>query len=137
MALNGPTAGRARPDRRAAAIDRAVAKAHEQARAGNRPALLRHRVDADGVARQTWAVSSRSTAGTVYLVALVADGDGIHTRCDCPAGSADRLCWHRAAARLALYGEIAAHDDRPRAGGVAAAPVAPDPADADAFAAVA
>ena len=94
-----------------AVIDRALAKAREQARANNVPALLSSEVAADAT-RQRWAVSSRTVAGTVYLVDLTADADGVSTLCQCEAQHAGRLCWHRAAARLAMFREIGHHDAR-------------------------
>lgn len=107
---NATTAPRSRQQ---AAIDRAVARAHEQAAIGNRPRLLRQFHDPEQT-RQVWAIGSRTTGGTVYTVDLIADADGISTHChECAAASAGRLCWHRAACRLAVLGELPAAATRP------------------------
>jgi hypothetical protein len=100
-----------RPPHVQATINRAIARAHTQAQAGNIPALLSSDVTPTAT-RQTWAVTSRSVAGTVYLVDLVADSSGIDTHCECEASHAGRICWHRASARLALFGDIDHHDCR-------------------------
>ena len=119
--------------RKQAAIDRATSKAHEQARAGNLPTLLRT-FGTDFDTRQTWNVNSRVTAGQTYLIDLVADCDGIRTLCTCDAAHADRICWHRAAVRLAALGELAHHTTRQPT--VAVDPWPADTDDAEAFAAV-
>ena len=94
---------------RQARIDRAVAKAHEQARAGNLPTLLKSYTTDPLETWQVWSVGSRTVAGTVYLIDLKADADGLSTLCSCQAGDANRICWHRAAARMAALGEIDHH----------------------------
>ena len=101
------------PEQRQRAIDRAMSKALEQARAGNLPTLLRIFTSPDGLeTRQFWTVSSRTVAGSVYNVDLTADSGGIKTLCTCAAAEADRLCWHRAAVRLAASQAIEYHDGR-------------------------
>jgi len=96
---------------REAAINRAVARAHAEAHAGHLPALLSSDVTPDGT-RQTWAISSRTRSGRVYLVDLLADHNGVETMCQCEAHHAGRICFHRAACRLALFGDIGHHDAR-------------------------
>ena len=91
--------------RRQISIDRATAKAHEQSRVDNLPTLLRSRRDADGGCRPTRLAA------------------GIETLCDCAAAESDRICWHRAACRLAHLGELAYHD---AATGRTLAPLTPD-----------
>ena len=86
-------------------IDRAIARALEQARLGNLPTLLEAHA-APLITTQVWAVSSRTTDGAVYIVDLSADVDGMLTECTCEAGKVGRPCWHRASARLAALGEI-------------------------------
>jgi hypothetical protein len=95
---------------RQARIDRAVAKALEQARTGNLPTLLRTYTSDPLETWQVWSVGSRTVAGTVYLIDLKADADGLSTLCSCQAGDANRICWHRAAARMAALGEIDHHE---------------------------
>ena len=93
-----------------AAIDRATHKAHEQARTGNVPTLLRSFTSPDGLEqRQFWTVGSRTTGGVVYDVTLTADADGLKTLCHCDGATAGRICWHRAAVRLAALGELECH----------------------------
>lgn len=77
-----------------------------------------------------WSIGSRVTAGTVYTVDLIADESGVRTLCDCQAGATERVCWHRAAVRMAALDDLPAHDCR--------APRDPWPAvdDAEAYAAV-
>jgi len=112
MSSNATTATRTRSTASIeAAISRANAKAFEQARAGNVPALLTSDVTA-AATRQTWAVSSRTVAGVVYVVDLVADSAGVSTHCQCEAQHAGRICWHRSATRAALFGDIGHHDAR-------------------------
>ncbi len=107
-----PTTSRT-PEQRQAAIDRATAKALEQARAKNIPTLLRKHTSRDGLqTTAVWNVSSRITAGTIYLVDMTADCDGIRTLCSCDGASAGRICWHRSAVRLAVHGDIPHHDRR-------------------------
>jgi hypothetical protein len=48
--------------RQQAQIDRALAKAHEQSRAGNAPALPRAESTGTAIA-ETWSVASRTTGG--------------------------------------------------------------------------
>lgn len=106
-----------------AIIDRALAKAHEQARAGNLPSLLRQHNALDNLSTtQVWTVGSRTTGGVIYRVVVTADGDGISSLCECEAAHSGRICWHRAACRMAALGEL------PQAAPVAATPVA-DPSD--------
>jgi erythromycin esterase-like protein len=95
-------------DRRAATIARATAKAHEQARAGNLPTLLRSRFDGEAIT-ELWSIGSRTTGGAVYIVDLRHDADGVTTYCECEAQHAGRVCWHRAAARLAHADAIRSH----------------------------
>ncbi len=96
--------------RKQAAIDRAQHKAHEQAAAGNLPTLLRTFTSPDGLeTRQFWTVGSRTTGGVVYDVSLTADADGLTTLCHCDGATAGRICWHRAAVRLAALGELECH----------------------------
>ncbi len=127
--------------RKQAAIDRAMAKAHEQARAGNLPLLLRQ-FDTDHDTRQVWSVGSRVTAGACYTIDLTADADGIRTLCDCQAGATEKICWHRAAVRLAALGELQYHTTKQPTVPITLADLhghagaAPDPWDAEAFAAV-
>ena len=118
-------------DSRQRAIDRATAKAFEQARADNLPTLLRSRRTPDGGWQQVWSVGSRTVAGSVYTIDLAHDGAGIETLCDCAAFEAERICWHRAACRLAHLGELAYHD---AATGRTLHPLTPDQ-EADLFAA--
>jgi hypothetical protein len=87
-------------------IDRAYAKAHEQARAGNLPAVLHARAWSNGITRWRYSVASRITAGTVYLVDLTDDHGQLFTACDCPSVGP---CWHRAAVRLAHTGQLTAY----------------------------
>ena len=102
------------PRQRQAALDKAISKAHEQARIGNLPTLLRQH-DTDHDTRQVWSIGSRTVAGVVYTIDLIADAEGITTLChDCEAAHAGRLCWHRASARLAALGELDYHDGRER-----------------------
>ncbi len=92
------------------AIDRATHKAQEQAAAGNLPRLLRSFTSPDGLEqRQFWTVGSRTTGGVVYDVTLTADCDGLKTLCHCDGANAGRICWHRAAVRLAALGELECH----------------------------
>lgn len=86
-------------------IDRATARALEQARLGNLPTLISSDADA-AQTWQVWSVSSRTTDGSIYVVDLYADIDGLRTICSCEAGKASRICWHRAASRLACLGDI-------------------------------
>ena len=75
----------------------------------NLPRLLRQ-FDTDHDTRQVWAVGSRTTGGTIYTIDLRADASGITTMCDCEATG---ICWHRQAARMAVFGELNYHDCRP------------------------
>ena len=92
--------------REQAARERAQAKAVEQARVGNVPTLIRQRFTGDALV-ELWSVGSRTSGGTVYLVDLRHDADGISTLCDCPAAD---CCWHRAACRLAHADRIPSHN---------------------------
>lgn len=89
-----------------ARIDRANAKALEQARAGNVPTALSARAWSNG--RTTWryGVASRTSGGSVWLVDLTDDHGVVTTTCDCPATG---VCWHRAATRLAYMGQLTLH----------------------------
>jgi hypothetical protein len=124
------------PEQTQTAIIRATAKVWEQAEARNLPRLLRQ-FDTDHDTRQVWTIGSRTTGGTVYTVDLMADANGIATMCDCEAVG---ICWHRQAARMAVFGQVTYHDCRPTAGRVLTDlhghGTAPDPWDAEAFAAV-
>jgi hypothetical protein len=93
-------------DARQARIDRANAKAHEQARAGNLPTALAARAWSNGITRWRYSVGSRTAGGSVYLVDLTDDHGTIWTACDCPAIG---VCWHRAATRLAHTGQLASY----------------------------
>ncbi len=96
--------------RKQAAIDRAMHKAREQAQAGNIPVLVRDFTSPDGLEqRQYWTIGSRTTGGVVYNVDLTASASGIETLCHCDGANAGRLCWHRAAVRLAALGELECH----------------------------
>lgn len=98
------------PQQQQAIIDRALSKAHEQARAGNLPSLLRQHNALDNLSTtQVWTVGSRTTGGTIYRVVVTADGDGLSSLCECEAAHANRICWHRAACRLAALGDIPSH----------------------------
>jgi hypothetical protein len=81
-------------------INRSLDKAHDQARAGNLPTLVAAELLRDSI-HETWRVLSRTTDGVAYTVDLLHGRAGIETQCDCPAAAAERLCWHRGAARLA------------------------------------
>ena len=129
------------PEQLQAAILRATAKVHEQAEARNLPRLLRQ-FDTDHDTRQVWSIGSRTTGGRIYTVDLCADASGITTLCDCEATG---ICWHRQAARMAVFGELTYHDCRPTRGvvlvdehgnGTAPDPWPADLDDAQAFAAV-
>ena len=97
--------------KRQQAIDRATVKALAQAEAGNLPTLMRSYTSADGLTTtQHWLVTSRTRGETTYNVDLSADCDGLKTLCTCEAAQADRICWHRSAARLAALGQIKRHE---------------------------
>lgn len=87
-------------ERQQQAINRAMDRAHDAARAGARPVLTATSFDGTAI-HETWAVASRSGNGT-YAVSLTHsrdDGDDIiQTACTCPAVG---ICWHRACVRLA------------------------------------
>jgi hypothetical protein len=89
-----------------ARIDRAYAKAHEQARVGNVPTAITARAWSNGVTRWRYSVASRTTGGDVWLVDLTDTHGALTTACDCPAIG---VCWHRAAARLAHTGQLVPH----------------------------
>ena len=72
--------------REQAARERAQAKAHEQARAGNLPTLLRQRFTGDALV-ELWSVGSRTQGGTVYLIDLCHDAAGQSHRVATPAAS--------------------------------------------------
>ena len=141
--------------RRQQAIDRANARAIEMAEAGIRPVLNKSETATDGLSTlQRWTVPSRTTAGALYNVTLIADATGLNTTCTCQAGESGKPCWHRALARRAALHEAPYTDGRrpalvvslsdlhgrPTAGKVLLDQdghgTAPDPWDAEAFAAV-
>ena len=84
---------------RQASMDRAVARAHQQAGAGVVPLLLATTFTGGSIA-ETWSVPSR-TSDALYRVTLAHTAEAVVTTCDCQAGAAGRLCWHRGLARLA------------------------------------
>ena len=132
MNTNASSTPRTRtPEQLQAAITRATAKVWEQAEARNLPRLLRQ-FDTDHDTQQVWAIGSRTTGGRIYTVDLCADASGITTLCDCEATG---ICWHRQAARMAVFGELRYHDCRPTRGVVLVGPdgngVQPDPWPAD------
>jgi hypothetical protein len=90
-------------DRRRTALDRATAKAHEQARAGNLPTVIVARAWSNGITTWRYALGSRTAGGTVYLIDLTDSNGRLTTHCDCPAMT---TCWHRVAVRLAHTGII-------------------------------
>jgi hypothetical protein len=89
-----------------ARIDRAMARAHEQARVGNVPTAITARAWSNGITRWRYSVASRTTGGDVWLVDLTDTHGTLVTACDCPAVG---VCWHRAAARLAHTGLLVPH----------------------------
>lgn len=89
-----------------AAINRAMDRAHDQARAGSLPVLTETSFDGAAI-RETWNVTSRSGHGT-YAVSLTRTAEATRTTCTCPATSP---CWHRAAARLASDDIIASRNE--------------------------
>jgi hypothetical protein len=96
-----------------AAMDRATARAIEMAESGIRPVLNKSEMARDGLSQlQRWVVPSRTTAGTLYSVTLVADAGGLHTECSCQAGESGKPCWHRALARRASLHEAPYTDSR-------------------------
>ena len=109
--MNNATTASQSQTSRDRAIERAVHRALEQADAGNHPVLLRERQHASAT-QQTWSIGSRTTGGSVYLVDATADSSGIETRCTCAAADSDRLCWHRASVRLAIFRDIPHTDGR-------------------------
>ena len=95
------------------AIDRANTRAIEMAEAGIRPVLNRSETARDGLSTlQRWTVPSRTTAGTLYSVVLVADATGVNTTCSCQAGESGRPCWHRGLVRRAALHEAPFVDSR-------------------------
>ena len=92
-------------------IERAVHRALEQAAVGNVPVLLRQH-DRTYETAQVWSIGSRTTGGSVYVVETSASAQGVETRCTCAAGQEDRICWHRASVRLAIFGDIDHTDGR-------------------------
>ena len=92
-------------ERQQGAINRAMDKAHDQARAGSRPVLTETSFDGAAI-RETWNVASRSGHVT-YAVSLTRTADAIRTECSCPATG---ICWHRAAARLAHQDAISSRN---------------------------
>ena len=85
--------------KRQAAMDRAIARAHQQAAAGVVPLLLATTFTGGAIA-ETWSVPSR-TSDSLYRVVLTHTAEAIVTACDCQAGREGRVCWHRGLARLA------------------------------------
>ena len=85
------------------AINRAMDRAHDAARAGSVPVLTETSFDGRAI-RETWNVQSRSGRG-VYAVSLThsrnGDDDIIRTQCTCPAAIIGQCCYHRALVRLA------------------------------------
>jgi hypothetical protein len=133
---NATTSPRTRtPEQRQRAIDTALTKAQEMARAGILPTLVRSFTSPDQLeTQQHYTVPSRMTQGTYYHVTVRADADGLHTLChDCEAATAGRLCWHRAACWLAALGRLGCHDGQQP---VITPATAPDPWDEEAFAAI-
>ena len=79
-------------------------KAISQARKGNRPRLI----DTLSHAHETthvYTVASSSGRGS-YRTELVANCEGVHTVCNCQAGSHGRPCWHQVAVALLEDGEL-------------------------------
>ncbi len=96
-----------------ASIDRANTRAIEMAEAGVRPVLNRSEMAHDGLSTlQRWTVPSRTTAGTLYNVTLVADATGLNTTCSCQAGESGKPCWHRGLVRRAALHEAPFVDSR-------------------------
>ena len=63
----------------------------------------------------TWAEVPDPVPGPdEVLIDVAASADGVQTRCECEAQHADRICWHRAAVRMAIFGEIAARRPQPQ-----------------------
>lgn len=87
-------------------INRAMDKAHDQARNGNLPTLVATEL-VTGAIHETWMVDSRTHRGTTYTVSLCHDCESIRTSCICPAGQSGKCCWHRALARLGHTDSIA------------------------------
>ena len=85
--------------KRQAAMDRSIARAHQQAAAGVVPLLLATTFTGGAIAA-TWSVPSR-TSDALYRVTLAHTAEAVVTTCDCQAGAAGRLCWHRGICRLA------------------------------------
>ena len=93
-----------------AAIDRAVARAVEMAEAGVKPVLRKSELSRNGLSTlQRWIVPSRTAAGAFHTVTLVADCEGLHTECSCPATG---VCWHRALARRCALHQAPYSDGR-------------------------
>lgn len=86
-----------------ATLLRACAKSEEQTLALNLPRLMEQEATPYGT-RQVWAVASRTTGGTVYLLdALLVPGQPPQIACECEART---HCWHRTHAARAIAGEI-------------------------------
>ena len=92
-------------------IERATHRALEQAREGNHPVLLREQVRS-WATQQTWSIGSRTAGGSVYVIDATTDCNGTQTHCTCAAADSDRICWHRAAIRLAIFNDIPWTDGR-------------------------
>ncbi len=96
-----------------AAMDRATARAIEMAETGVRPVLNKSETARDQLSTlQRWTVPSRTTAGTLYSVTMIADATGLNTTCTCQAGESGKPCWHRALARRAALHEAPYTDAR-------------------------
>ena len=95
------------------AIDRANSRAVEMAEAGVRPVLNKSETARDGLSTlQRWTVPSRTTAGALYNVTLIADATGLNTTCSCQAGESGKPCWHRGLVRRAALHEAPYTDAR-------------------------
>lgn len=81
-------------------LDKARSKAHEQARLGNLPYLMR-----SNETTTVFNVHSRTSGGAVYTVTL--DHLSGESTCDCDAPG---WCWHRSAVECAMAGEIGSVD---------------------------
>jgi len=83
-----------------AMFDRATTKSDEQARVGNLPRLVRYNEDGEPI----YAVTSRTTSGSVYLVHV---DRANYLTCECEATG---WCWHRTHVQRARGGEIGTID---------------------------
>ena len=80
--------------------DRALARAHEMARAGHRPMLVRTTFTGSAI-RELWSIASKQANGPLYTCHLTHDTAGVRVACDCEAAQFGRPCWHAEAAKLA------------------------------------